>query len=181
MASMAVIWARISEDVKITSIGMLLILFPASTASSTPFSVKGTSTQPVKRFFSFHSDSPCLIRIKAASSEHTHTTPVFLWNRFTHQQHEQQYVWRIITGFLPRFAGVLDRIGHRELRAWGLNYYAEASRVRDFARSLFEIEALSGQSQGEDFTLLLNVWALELTNGLTQCCWSHSWKILPKA
>jgi hypothetical protein len=48
---------------------MLLILLPASIASSTPFFVNGTSTQPVNRFFSFHSDSPCLIRIKAASPE----------------------------------------------------------------------------------------------------------------
>lgn len=51
------------------STGMLLILLPASIASSTPFSVRGTSTQPVNRFFSFHIDSPCLIRINAASPE----------------------------------------------------------------------------------------------------------------
>ena len=57
MASMAVICARISADVKIMSTGMLLILLPASTASSTPLLVKGTSTQPVNRFFSFHKDS----------------------------------------------------------------------------------------------------------------------------
>jgi len=69
MASMAVICARIKADVYIMSTGMLLILLPASIASSTPFFVNGTSTQPVKRFFSFHSDSPCLISIKAASPE----------------------------------------------------------------------------------------------------------------
>lgn len=69
MASMAVICARINADVYIMSTGILLILFPASIASSTPFLVSGTSTQPVNRFFSFHNDSPCLIRIRAASSE----------------------------------------------------------------------------------------------------------------
>lgn len=69
MASMAVICARIREDVYIMSTGMLLILLPASMASSTPFLVNGTSTQPVNRFFSFHRDSPCRMSIRAASSE----------------------------------------------------------------------------------------------------------------
>ena len=69
MASMAVICARIKADVNITSTGMLLILFPASIASSIPFLLRGTSTHPVNKFFSFHNDSPCRIRIKAASSK----------------------------------------------------------------------------------------------------------------
>jgi len=67
MASIAVIWARISDEVYITSIGILHILLPASMASSTPFGVRGTSTQPVNRFFSFHRDSPCRINIRALS------------------------------------------------------------------------------------------------------------------
>lgn len=69
IASIAVICARIRAEVYITSTGMLLILFPASIASSMPFFVSGTSTQPVNRFFSFHEDSPCLISIRAASSK----------------------------------------------------------------------------------------------------------------
>lgn len=67
MASIAVIWARISDEVYITSTGMLHILFPASIASSTPLGVRGTSTHPVNRFFSFHNDSPCRIRMSALS------------------------------------------------------------------------------------------------------------------
>jgi len=72
MASMAVICARIKADVNMQSTGMLLILFPASIASSIPFLLRGTSTHPVNKFFSFHNDSPCRIRIKAASSEVQH-------------------------------------------------------------------------------------------------------------
>lgn len=74
MASIAVICARINDDVYIMSTGMLLILLPASIASFTPFLVSGTSTLPVNRFFSFHRDSPCRIRINAASSEMTEKT-----------------------------------------------------------------------------------------------------------
>lgn len=50
---------------------MLLILLPASIASSTPLFVKGTSTQPVNKFFSFHKDSPWRINIKALSTTKT--------------------------------------------------------------------------------------------------------------
>ena len=70
MASMAVICARIKADVKMRSTGILLILLPASIASSIPFLLRGTSTQPVNKFFSFHKDSPCRTRIRAASSEY---------------------------------------------------------------------------------------------------------------
>ncbi|KAF5809584.1 hypothetical protein HanXRQr2_Chr04g0158861 [Helianthus annuus] len=74
MASIAVICARIKADVYIMSMGILLILLPASIASSTPFFVNGTSTQPVNKFFSFQRDSPCLINIKAASPETFNST-----------------------------------------------------------------------------------------------------------
>ncbi|WVZ18316.1 hypothetical protein V8G54_005638 [Vigna mungo] len=78
IASMAVICARIKADVNMTSTGMLLILFPASIASSIPFLLRGTSTHPVNKFFSFHNDSPCRIRIKAASFDFLLLSPALL-------------------------------------------------------------------------------------------------------
>lgn len=68
IASMAVICARMRAVVKIKSTGSSLMRFPTSIASFTPFSVRGTSTQPVKRFFEFHWDSPWRININADSS-----------------------------------------------------------------------------------------------------------------
>jgi hypothetical protein len=67
MASMAVICARMSAEVKIMSTGSSLMRVPASIASSTPFCDSGTSTHPVKRFFEFQSDSPWRISINADS------------------------------------------------------------------------------------------------------------------
>lgn len=73
MASMAVIWARMSAEVKIRSTGSSLMRLPASMASSTPVCDRGTSTHPVNRFFEFQSDSPWRIRINADSSAINHS------------------------------------------------------------------------------------------------------------
>eukprot|EP00964_Phaeocystis_antarctica_P112734 scaffold76848_cov66-Phaeocystis_antarctica.AAC.2 len=41
-------------------------MLPASRASEIPTSVRSTSAQPVKRFARFHSDCPCLTRMRRA-------------------------------------------------------------------------------------------------------------------
>ena len=65
-ANATVICARTSVDVKTTSIGISRIRSPPRNDSAIPTSSRGISTQPVKRFFSFQADLPCLISINFA-------------------------------------------------------------------------------------------------------------------
>merc|ERR1719310_310840 len=64
MTSFSVCWALLSSDVEATSNSkpsFQIHVAPAA-ASFLPNIVSGTSAQPVKRFFAFHSDWPCLTK-----------------------------------------------------------------------------------------------------------------------
>lgn len=123
MASIAVICARISAEVWITSIGILLILLPASIASSTPLVVKGTSTQPVNKFFSFHKDSPWRIRISAASSEKETEQKLELTSLYTWKRDRRVRIWEQLK---PMLHGGVE-CGYKYRGCWTSNWSKDES------------------------------------------------------